>query len=132
MLRCGDTNMEIYLRKEIRSKCLKCQSKKRSGKVQGWAYESSDGQFSYHVACMKEAWLQNWKKGYFQLNDGENKRSLVLQNLAPKEVALRGKGQSSKSMKGVKWLIMFLKLVVSAIFGDPVSLIVNLFQISQM
>ncbi|OMO58976.1 hypothetical protein CCACVL1_25194 [Corchorus capsularis] len=29
--------MEIYLREEISSKCLKCQSKKRSGKVQGWA-----------------------------------------------------------------------------------------------
>ncbi|XVF83666.1 hypothetical protein PTKIN_Ptkin16aG0508600 [Pterospermum kingtungense] len=103
-----DTNMEIRLSKEIKSKCLKCQTKKRQeDKVQGLAYVYSNGSFCYHVACLKEA--------YFKLDviaNDENK-SLALQNLAPKEVALRrDQGQSSKAMKRVKWLIIFLKLVV--------------------
>ncbi|XP_022747995.1 uncharacterized protein LOC111297604 [Durio zibethinus] len=128
-----DTDMEIYLCEEIKSKCLKCQSKKRSsGKAQGLSYVSSDGKFCYHVACLKEACLENWKKGYFQpdvIADDKNK-SLALQNLAPKEVALvRDGGQSSNAMNGIKWLIIFLKLVVSAIFGEPLTLISTLFQI---
>ncbi|XVF83656.1 hypothetical protein PTKIN_Ptkin16aG0507600 [Pterospermum kingtungense] len=127
--------MEIRLSKEIKSKCLKCQTKKRQeDKVQGLAYVSSNGSFCYHVACLKEPCLDNWKKGYFKLDviaNDENK-SLALQNLAPKEVALRrDQGQSSKAMKRVKWLIIFLKLVVSAIFGEPFTLISALFQISQ-
>ncbi|XVF83654.1 hypothetical protein PTKIN_Ptkin16aG0507400 [Pterospermum kingtungense] len=256
-----DTVMEIRLIKEIKSKCLKCQTKKRpEDKVQGLAYVSSNGSFCYHVACLKEACPDNWKrlkelgklkhlcgrlsisglknvgcardakdanlkskirlrelefiwkkhvydnevldqvehdkevleqlephtnlehlvicfyrgtrfpewvgrssfsnvvslelfyckyclllpplgqlsslkslsiKGfagvvavgdefYFKLDviaNDENK-SLALQNLAPKELALRrDQGQSSKAMKRVKWLIIFLKLVVSAVFG---------------
>ncbi|XP_022747997.1 uncharacterized protein LOC111297607 [Durio zibethinus] len=98
-----DNDMEIYLCEEIKSKCLKCQSKKRSAsKVQGLSYASRDGKFCYHVACLKEACLENWKKGYFQpdaIADDKNK-SLALQNLAPKEVALvRDGGQSSNAMK---------------------------------
>ncbi|XVF23881.1 hypothetical protein REPUB_Repub13aG0077700 [Reevesia pubescens] len=130
----SNSNMKIYLSKEIKSKCLKCQSRKRSsGKVQGLSYVSSDGNFGYHVACLKEACLENWKKGYFQLDviaDDENK-SLALQNLAPNEVALRRGRQSSKAMKGFKWVIIFLKLVVSAIFGEPFTLISTLFQFYQ-
>ncbi|KAK5795407.1 uncharacterized protein LOC108462558 [Gossypium arboreum] len=122
-----DSNTEIYLRKEIKSRCLKCQSKKRSG----LSYVSSDGKLCYHVACLKEACLENWKKGYFQLDviaDDENK-CLALQNLAPKHVVLRSKDQSSKARKGIKWVIIFLKLLVSAIFGEPLTLLSTLFQL---
>ncbi|XVF83655.1 hypothetical protein PTKIN_Ptkin16aG0507500 [Pterospermum kingtungense] len=131
----SDTNMKIYLRKEIKSKCLKCQTMKRpAGKVQRLSYVSSDGSFCYHVACLREACLDNWKRGYFKLDvvADDKKKALALQNLAPKEVALRGgQGQSSKNMKGIKWLLIFLKLVVSAVFGEPFTLISTLFQISQ-
>ncbi|WRX12986.1 DC1 - like 10 [Theobroma cacao] len=110
-------DMEIYLRKEIESKCLKCQSRKRSsGKVQGWSYVSSDGAYCYHVACLRGALLENWKLGYFQLDVAaaadENTKTLALQKLAPKEVALQGRGQTSKATKGIKWLIIFLKLII--------------------
>ncbi|XWS56564.1 hypothetical protein CRYUN_Cryun09bG0096100 [Craigia yunnanensis] len=124
------TDMEIYLCEEIKSKCLKCHSRKRSsGKVRGLSYVSSDGKLCYHVACLKEALFENWKKGYFQLDvvADDEKKSIVLHNLAPKEVA-RSRGQSSKAMKGIKWLVIFLKLVVSAIFGEPLTLISTLFQ----
>ncbi|XVE52680.1 hypothetical protein DITRI_Ditri02bG0142300 [Diplodiscus trichospermus] len=128
-----DTNMEIYLCKKIKNKCLKCNGRKRSsGKVQGLAYVSSDGKLCYHVACLREALFENWKKGYLErdvIADDENK-SIVLQNLAPKEVVISGR-ESSKAMKGIKWLVIFLKLVVSAIFGEPLTLISTLFQFYQ-
>ncbi|KAA3481818.1 TMV resistance protein N-like [Gossypium australe] len=60
-----ESDTEIYLRKEIKSKCLKCQSKKRSS---GLSYVSSDGKLCYRVACLKEACLENWKKGKEDLN----------------------------------------------------------------
>ncbi|XP_021277310.1 uncharacterized protein LOC110411469 [Herrania umbratica] len=121
----SDNGMEICLRNEVNSKCLKCQSKAKFS----WFYVSKSGEYCYHVACMKEAWLENWKKDYFQLDAAKN-GNLVLQNLAPKEVAPRD-GQSSKVKKGMKWLIVFLNLVVSAIFGDPLSLISSMFQFYQ-
>ncbi|MBA0870039.1 hypothetical protein Goshw_028011, partial [Gossypium schwendimanii] len=110
-----DSDTEIYLCQEIKLKCLKCQSKKRSG----LSYVSSDSKLCYHVACLKEACLENWKKGYFRLDvitDDENK-SLALQNLAPKHIVLESKDQSLKARKGIKWVIIFLKLVVSALIS---------------
>ncbi|MBA0780803.1 hypothetical protein Gotri_004861 [Gossypium trilobum] len=82
-------------------------------------YVSSDSKLCNHVACLKEACLENWKKGYFRLDvitDDENK-SLALQNLAPKHIVLESKDQSLKARKGIKWVIIFLKLVVSALIS---------------
>lgn len=129
-----DSNEVIELRQKIKSKCLKCQRKERtSGKVQGLSYVSSDGNLCYHVACLKEACLDNWKKGYFQLDvlANEDNKILALQNLAPNQVARPNKAQSSNAMKGIRLLITFLKLIVSAILGEPFTLVSTLFQISQ-
>ncbi|TYJ16270.1 hypothetical protein E1A91_A10G240500v1 [Gossypium mustelinum] len=129
-----DSNEVIELRENTKSRCLKCQRKERaSGKVKGLSYVSSDGKLCYHVACLKEACLDNWKRGYFQLDvlANEENKILALQNLAPNQVVRPSEGQSSNAMKGIKLLITFLKLVVSAILGEPFTLVSTLFQISQ-
>ncbi|KAK8662398.1 hypothetical protein V6N13_091976 [Hibiscus sabdariffa] len=119
-----DSDTKIYLCEKIKSRCLKCNSKKRScGKVQGLSYVSSDGRLCYRVACLTEAHVENWRNG-----NGESTRSLELQNLAPNQVA---RTQNSKAMKRIKWLITFLKLVVSALFGDHFTLVSTLFQFLQ-
>ncbi|MBA0750049.1 hypothetical protein Gogos_003913 [Gossypium gossypioides] len=128
------SNEVIKLREKIESRCLKCQRKERaSGRVQGLSYVSSDGMLCYHVACLKEACLDNWTMGYFQLDAlaNEERKILALQNLAPnQEVRVRA-GQSANAMRGIRLLITFLKLVVSAILGEPFTLVSTLFQISQ-
>ncbi|MBA0629671.1 hypothetical protein Godav_024189 [Gossypium davidsonii] len=128
------SNEVIKLREKIESRCLKCQRKERaSGRVQGLSYVSSDGMLCYHVACLKEACLDNWTMGYFQLDAlaNEERRILALQNLAPnQEVRIRA-AQSANAMRGIRLLITFLKLVVSAILGEPFTLVSTLFQISQ-
>ncbi|MBA0629670.1 hypothetical protein Godav_024188 [Gossypium davidsonii] len=128
-----DSNELIELRENTKSRCLKCQRKERAGKVQGLSYVSSDGKLCYHVACLKEACLDNWKRGYFQLDvlANEENKILALQNLAPNQVVRPSEGQSSNAMKGIKLLITFLKLVVSAILGEPFTLVSTLFQIAQ-
>ncbi|MBA0871679.1 hypothetical protein Goshw_028891 [Gossypium schwendimanii] len=128
-----DSNEVVELRENTKSRCLKCQRKERAGEVQGLSYVSSDGKLCYHVACLKEACLDNWKRGYFQLDvlANEENKILALQNLAPNQVVRPSEGQSSNAMKGIKLLITFLKLVVSAILGEPFTLVSTLFQISQ-
>ncbi|KAH1045627.1 hypothetical protein J1N35_036411 [Gossypium stocksii] len=129
-----DSKKVIKLCEKIKSRCLKCQRKERAtGKVQGFSYVSSDGNLCYHVACLKEACLDNWKKGYFQLDVPANEeiKILALQNLAPNQVVRPSEGKSSKAMKGINLLITFLKLVVSAILGEPFTLVSTVFQISQ-
>ncbi|KAL4297992.1 hypothetical protein GQ457_12G031690 [Hibiscus cannabinus] len=122
-----DSDTKIYLCEKIKSRCLKCNSKKRScGKVQGLSYVSSDGKLCYHVACLTEAHVENWRNGHLKLDataNGKSTRSLELRNLAPNQVA---RTQNSKAMKRIKWLMTFLKLVVHAIFGDYFSLLSTL------
>ncbi|KAK8671719.1 hypothetical protein V6N13_038306 [Hibiscus sabdariffa] len=127
-----DSDKAIYLCDEIKSRCLKCQSKKRSsGKVQGLSYVSSDGKLCYHVACLNKALVENWRNGLLTPDanaNGESSRSLELQNVAPNQVA---RPQSSRAMRKLKWLITFLKLVVSALLGDHFTLVSTLFHFFQ-
>ncbi|KAK6272882.1 hypothetical protein POUND7_009965 [Theobroma cacao] len=113
---------KIYLSNQVRSKCLKCKRKEIANGVKGWSYVSSCGNYCYHVACVKEAIIENWQGGYFQL-DVTNE----LQISGPsQELAGRNGGTSGWRKARKLWLI--LKLVVSAIFGDPVTLISSLVQ----
>ncbi|TYJ16271.1 hypothetical protein E1A91_A10G240600v1 [Gossypium mustelinum] len=126
-----DSDMSIYLRRRIQSKCLKCQSKKiSSSRVQGLSYVSSDGKLCYHVTCLKQASLEAWKRDYFNLdvNANDEEKSLALQNLSPKLVVRPSGEQNSKAMKGFKLLIKFIKLLFSALLGDHFTLFSTLFQ----
>ncbi|XP_022747257.1 uncharacterized protein LOC111297003 [Durio zibethinus] len=93
------TDMKIYLCNKIKTECLKCGSKKRSAdKVQGFSYASSDGEFCYHVACLREVGVENWIKSYCQpdvIADNENK-PLSLIDLALKKVAPVGMGAKAR------------------------------------
>ncbi|KAB1217861.1 hypothetical protein CJ030_MR3G014729 [Morella rubra] len=57
------------------SKCLKCQRKKASDNIVGWAYVSTCGNYCYHVKCVKELILEKWREFYFRVpsNDQEIK-----------------------------------------------------------
>nr|POE92460.1 hypothetical protein CFP56_59177 [Quercus suber] len=118
----GD-GVELYLRKKVSSsrlKCLKCKSKNVAKNFEGWSYESNCGQYCYHVACVMDLILKNWKKG--QTSD------TGLQIMVPNmEDAVKQSRRSKNGKKVNKYLtkaILVLKLIISAIFGDPIGIAV--------
>ncbi|XP_052116117.1 uncharacterized protein LOC127746553 [Arachis duranensis] len=123
-------SVRLELTRKIPKKCVKCKSKKVGGesKVEGWAYESSDGKFCYHVSCFKEIKLED---GYF------SKEKLRKKKDYDEKVAVRSKkstvsggggkkkGSGGKMKKYFKIAAVVFQLVFAAIFGDPISLSVG-------
>ncbi|KAK9282652.1 hypothetical protein L1049_010871 [Liquidambar formosana] len=118
----GD-GIELKLSKKVSSKCLKCQSKEVSKGIKGWSYVSTCGQYCYHVACVKDMVLENWKNGNFvQQSDAIELSSLEMQSMVPSQELVMQCGESSSRRKGSRyWSVakLVLQLIISAIFGDP-------------
>ena len=125
----GDGGIKLKLSDKVSSKCLKCKSKEISKGKKGWSYVSSCGEFCYHVACVKDLVLENWKNGYFD-GDVDQKNNLALMQIGTSststctcnEVVESGGGWfGSKGKRFWRIARMVLKLVISAIFGDPIA-----------
>jgi len=121
----GD-GVKLHLSDKVSTRCLKCGSKEISKGFRGWSYESSCGQYCYHVACVKDLVLENWRRGYF--DDGHN--TMALQIMVPNEDIVQQTGGSSSSrMKASKYWRMAkvaLTLIISAVFGDPTTAVATL------
>ena len=61
----SDGSVTLELSQKVPSKCLKCKSRNVVNKVKGWSYVSSEDSSCYHVSCVKELILENWKRGLF-------------------------------------------------------------------
>jgi len=129
-LTAGD-GTRLHLRKKLPSKCLNCGSRKTSNKIEGWSYVSSCGHYCYHVACVKDMILKKWKEGYF-LQDGnvnETDNYLTLQSAIPsRELELPSRKSSSKARNIWRKAKKAIMLIISALFGDPTTLISVLVQ----
>ncbi|KAJ6717888.1 CYSTEINE/HISTIDINE-RICH C1 DOMAIN FAMILY PROTEIN [Salix purpurea] len=62
----------LHLKEKPPSKCLNCRSSITSNGIKGWSYVSSCGQYCYHVACVKDMVLENWRNGYFNQDGNVN------------------------------------------------------------
>jgi hypothetical protein len=102
----GVVNLE--LKEKAVSNCLICQRKKISKKIEGWAYVSTCGEYCYHVKCVKDL----VDKKLEQQSDGTNTSTLQLE-------------VKQKALKVGKDIEVVLKLIIEAIFGDPLSAIVT-------
>ena len=104
------------------SKCLKCKRRKLSEEVRGWAYVSTCGYYNYHVGCVQELILEKWREAYFrQQSGGEtlSTGSLVVEHGGLTGI-MRARGLSSSKIQGI------LKLIITAIFGEGISVIIKL------
>ena len=119
----------LQLRPTIPKKCLKCKSMKVKDdfKVRGWAYESSDEKYCFHVSCFKELIIDKWKEGYFS-----EKRMSMLKYDPKTQPPLTDKkivkdGGSSKGSEVIKTLgklaSVIIPLIFTAIFGNPISIV---------
>lgn len=128
----AEDGTRLHLREKLPSKCLNCGSRKTSNGIKGWSYVSSCGQYCYHVACVKDMILKKWKMGYF-LQDGivnGTDNYLALQSAIPsRELELPSWKSSSKAKKiWIRKAKKAIMLIISALFGDPTTLISLLVQ----
>ncbi|OAY46089.1 uncharacterized protein LOC110619067 [Manihot esculenta] len=120
--------MKLVLKENVKSKCLKCKSRRNSSKgSRGWCYVSDCGKFCFHVACVKEMVYEAWEMGYFDRQetepdpnvDGSVVRSLVPSGLSSSTEMVQPR--PGKAMHYWKMVASVLKLILSAIFGDPIT-----------
>ncbi|KAG6671140.1 hypothetical protein I3843_Q012300 [Carya illinoinensis] len=103
-----DRGVNLNLAEKTPSKCLICHNKKVSKEIEGWTYVSTCGKYCYHVACVKDLCLENWKKGYFRQ---QNTSNLVVQHTVLTRSQLGKKGSSM--------IKLVLELIVSSILDAP-------------
>ncbi|KAL4323018.1 hypothetical protein HN51_068160 [Arachis hypogaea] len=125
----------LTLRRNVEKKCVKCKSRKvgDDSKVKGWSYLTSDGD-CFHVSCFKELFLEKIRDDYFsekKIVVSKMQSNVVESNMKVVKVG----GGSSNNSKGssslakivvVKIAPVVVKLIFSAIFGDPVSFVLAL------
>ncbi|XP_073158286.1 uncharacterized protein [Henckelia pumila] len=110
-----DGELKLFLYKKVSSPCNRCGRKGRS-----WSYRSSCKKYNLHVACVKEMLMDSWHEIY---DGGAGSRipniKATLQPQNPKP----GKGKVSKSCE---MAALALQFVISALLGDPTTIIAGL------
>ncbi|KAL4323017.1 hypothetical protein HN51_068161 [Arachis hypogaea] len=111
----------LTLKRDVPENCVQCKRKKVGDdiKVKGWSYSTSDGDYCYHVSCFKELFLESLSN-YFpekkmQTNTVENNKKVA---------KVRGPSTSKDNIFKIATLV--LKIIFSALFGDPVSFVLAL------
>jgi hypothetical protein len=102
--------VNLELKEKAASKCLICQRNKISKKIEGWAYVSTCGKYCYHVRCVKDL----VDKKLEQQSDGTNTISTLRLEVRQKALQV-----------GIEVIEVVLKLIIEAIFGNPLSAIVT-------
>ena len=109
-----DGESKLYLYRKVSASCQKCGRKGRS-----WSYRSSCKKYNLHVACVKDMLVENWQ-GYL----GEKSvrkfdtRIPSLKNTLPTQ-----NKSKTKTKKGLQMAGLALQFVMSAVLGDPTTLI---------
>jgi hypothetical protein len=109
-----DGEIKLYLYRKVSASCQKCGRKGRS-----WSYRSSCKKYNLHVACVKDMLVENWQ-GYL----GEKSvRKFDTRIPSLKNTLLTHNKSNSKAKKGLEMAGLALQFVISAVLGDPTSLI---------
>ncbi|KAK6916523.1 DC1 [Dillenia turbinata] len=120
-----DGEVKLYLYKKVSSSCHKCGRKGRS-----WSYRSACKKYNLHVACVKEMLVESWHEIYLGRSNNSTKNyyngSRKLETRIPSLKGTlqthhnRGKGKVKKCCEMAGLAVQF---VISAVLGDPTSLI---------
>ncbi|KAL8189110.1 hypothetical protein R6Q57_029371 [Mikania cordata] len=134
-----DGEVKLYLCKKVGSACHKCGKKGRS-----WSYRSTCKKYNLHVACAKEMLAESWHDIYYcgarigeygdygpYGNDmyGQKPQNWKLEMNFPslkgtlQSYHKRGPKRKEKLKKCCQIAGLAVKFVISAILGDPTTLI---------
>ena len=129
--------LHIYM--QVSASCQRCGKKGRS-----WSYRSSDKKYNLHVACVKDMLIENWHDLYYAQNHTPNYNNKIISTSTggvtkiSSVPGLKGalfqthphvhKYNKSSSSKGkvqkcCEIAGMGFQFVISAVLGDPTSLI---------
>lgn len=116
-----DGEIKLYLYKKVSAACHRCGRKGRS-----WSYRTSCKKYNLHVACVREMLVDSWHEIYY----GARGSSIRLEGGVP---SLRSTLQThnhrkskGKAQKCCDVAALALQFVISAVLGDPTTLIAAL------
>ncbi|XP_051136432.1 uncharacterized protein LOC127255094 [Andrographis paniculata] len=117
-----DGDIKLYLYKKVAASCHRCGRKGRS-----WSYRSSCKKYNFHVACVKEMLVESWQEIYYgawgstytHTHAGATSLSATL----AKHNHRRQRGKKGKARKCCEVAALALQFVISAVLGDPTTLI---------
>lgn len=127
-----DGEVKLYLCRKVGSACHKCGKKGRS-----WSYRSPCKKYNLHVACAKEMLVESWHDIYYGgVENGNYSDDMYGQiwKLETRIPSLKGTLQSyhrkgKKSRKKMKKCCriagLAVQFVISAVLGDPTTLIAS-------
>lgn len=124
-----DGEIKLYLYRKVTATCQRCGRKGRS-----WSYRSSDKKYNLHVACVKDMLIESWQDLYYgrglsrtttrggtTIPDVPGLKTVLLQTHSHRYTNTKNRG--SKVQKCCEMAGMTLQFVISAVLGDPTSLI---------
>ncbi|XP_051145409.1 uncharacterized protein LOC127261207 [Andrographis paniculata] len=123
----NDGDIKLYLYPKVGAPCHRCGRKGRS-----WSYRSSCKKYNLHVACVKEMLVDSWHEIYEGKGKGESEpESEPNRGIPSLKARLESHSHHAKSSKGkaqkcCEMAALALQFVVSAILGDPTTLIAGL------
>ncbi|XP_034681713.1 uncharacterized protein LOC117911444 [Vitis riparia] len=111
-----DGEMKLYLYRKVSASCDRCGRKGRS-----WSYRSKCKKYNLHVACVKEMLVESWHEIYYGRGNGrklETRIPSIKSTLQAHHHKSKGKAKKCCEMAGLA-----MQFVVSAVLGDPTTLI---------
>ncbi|XP_030942502.1 uncharacterized protein LOC115967524 [Quercus lobata] len=117
----NDGEYNLYLCLKLSSSCHRC-----GGKGHGWSYRSHCKTYHLHVSCVKELLVENWQAMY--LNVDKNKVREMQTRIPSLKGTLKnyhghGAGRGGKVSKCCQIAGGAIRVIVSAILGDPTAII---------
>lgn len=119
---------------KVSASCDRCGRKGRS-----WSYRSSDKKYNLHVACVKDMLIESWQDLYYGRGlsrSSSTSTTARVRTRMPEVPGLKGallqthshryttsKSKGSKVQKCCEMAGMTLQFVISAVLGDPTTLI---------
>ncbi|KAL3843482.1 hypothetical protein ACJIZ3_000885 [Penstemon smallii] len=124
-----DGEIKLYLYKKVSAPCHRCGRKGNS-----WSYRSSCKKYNLHVACVREMLVDSWHEIYSGNGCGAGGKTYTgSRRLESRIPSLKGTLQShnhkkskGKAQKCCEMAGLALQFVVSAVLGDPTTLIAGL------
>lgn len=124
LLHDDDADIKLYLYAKVSAPCHRCGRKGRS-----WSYRSSCKKYNLHVACVKEMLVDSWHELYDGVGGGTGRRNTYSDGRripslkATLETHVHHTKTKGKAKKCCEVAGLALQFVVSAILGDPTTLI---------
>nr|XP_023902002.1 uncharacterized protein LOC112013858 [Quercus suber]XP_023904761.1 uncharacterized protein LOC112016429 [Quercus suber]POE45064.1 hypothetical protein CFP56_24996 [Quercus suber]POE48585.1 hypothetical protein CFP56_77679 [Quercus suber] len=124
----SDHGVKVTLRKQVSlmRKCQICNRRKLRENIKGWAYVSDCGKHRYHVACVKDMIFNNLHNvQVLAPTEGSNTSTLSLQ--------VQRSVFNVKNFRkyGGRIIKLIVEVIISAIFGDAISIILTLVDVIQ-